>query len=149
MKNNYKYEWNAETGTTTCSIISPLTKNLIIATAQCHSDDFDMSNKLTGEDIAIRRLDIKILQDYVKNWLKPGLAALKQLYYTMKHSSKYSPRGYEAKRLYRQIKIYEEEIEVCQEEIAFQKADLHQLILKKDAFYKSIRNKRKAIKPNV
>ena len=148
MDNKYKYEWNAETGTTTCSIISPLTKNLIIATAQCHSDDFDMLSKLTGECIAARRLDIKVLQDYVKNWLKPGLAVLKQLYYTMKHSSKYSARGYEAKKLYRQIKIYEEEIEECKEAIAIQKADLHQLILKKDAFYKSVRNKRNTIKPN-
>ena len=143
MTVKYNFKWDEDTGVCICYFNSPLNGNYIEAKAICHAEDSDMKNRRTGEGIAASRADIKMVQDYIRNTLKPGLAALKQLYYTMKHSSKYSPRGYEAKKLYKHIRMFEEEIADCKQLIADCKAELSTYLKNKDMAYKIIRKKRK------
>lgn len=88
------------------------------------------------------RACLKVLQ-YQKNCeIKPELKALKQLYFTMKHSTHFNPNSYEAKALYRQIDSHVNELCDVRQQINNIKISLKEYIELKDAFYKEIRKMR-------
>ena len=107
--------------------------------ARCHPDDKDMQSKLTGKTIAEFRATIKYLK-FIKDFeITPQLKSLNQLYYSMNHSKYFDPKSYEAKMLYRQIKILKEDLEAIQEEIQYQKDNLKAYLETKEADHAKIR----------
>lgn len=74
--------------------------------------------------------------------IKPALAALKQLYYSMNLSSQYNPKSYEAKMLWRQIQVKQSELDSVNTIISSNNSSLYQYIAQKEEFYKSIRRHR-------
>ena len=99
-----------------------------IGTAKCHPDDEEHKSEITGTSIAEMRAAIDICQKIKKYEVKPGLAALKHLYGTMKESKKFNPESYEAKRLMKEIKNYENEINDINAQIKVIKQNLQDYI---------------------
>lgn len=81
-----------------------------IGNATCHPDDKDIANERTGMTIAENRAYIHYLQNYKATYLRPALTALTHAYSTMCHSKKFNPYSYEAKRLRKEIKNIQKEI---------------------------------------
>ena len=134
MKREPEFMWNPESGVATC-VIEDNFGRTHVGVAACHPEDHDMMTDKVGCEIAFMRAEIAALQAYVRDDLKPGLAALKQLYYSMKHSTKFSPKSYEAIMLYRQMRIKEEDIAYMKEIINMRKQALKTYIDRKDEFY--------------
>lgn len=135
------FSWEQETGIASCTIRY---KDFIFTGyAMCSPEDEDMKSKLTGQDIAYRRALIKYLIHVRDCELKPAIAALKQYYYTMKHSKYFKENSYEIIRFNKHLKSYEENLQSIKEEILEEKIALQRLILTKDAYYNKIREKRK------
>ena len=136
------YTWNQETGEATYTIYY---KDLTFTgKATCHPDDEDMKSQLMGLTIAERRALISYMSHVLNNELKPKLAAYKQLYYNMKHSKKFNPKGYEAKMIYRQIEIFEDDIFHVRETINSHKFSLREYLRGKEELHQTLREKRKA-----
>ena len=87
-----------------------------VGIAECHPEEKHKS-EITGTSIAELRASIDILQQIKKYEVKPGLAALRHLYGTMKESKHYNPDSYEARRLMKEIKNYEKEVASINEQI--------------------------------
>ena len=86
MRNKPIYRWNDEMGIATCTLIDNMNNKTYIGKAVCHPDDRDFMTDKAGLTIASSRATIKALQSYKNDELKPGLKALNQLYYSIKHS---------------------------------------------------------------
>lgn len=140
MQREPYFDWDAEQGIATCILDDG--KNTFIGMAQCHEDDFDFKSEKTGCEIAERRAFIKALQYHRNNELKPGLDALKQLYYSMKHSKRFNEKSYEARKLFRQIQIKEDDIATVNGLISMERDSLKKLIDDKDKFYQQVRANR-------
>lgn len=138
------YTWDEKTKIATCTIWDKDNKPHT-GTAICHQDDYDMGNERTGCAIAEMKAVINSYKAY-KYKLKNELGALKQLYYSMKHSLKFNPKSYENKMLFRQIKLRENDIDVVEKMIIAEKANLRLYIKDKDHFYKQVRKNRNANK---
>ena len=141
MKREPEFMWNPEAGVATCILEDSEGRNHV-GVAACHPEDRDMMTDKVGCEIALKRAEIEALQSYIRDELKPGLAALKQLYFSMKHSRKFNPKGYEAVMLYRQMRQKEEDIEFIKEMIAVRKQELKFYIDSKDIFYQKTRKGR-------
>ena len=111
--------------------------------AIAHPDDQDFAGELVGCSIAEMRANIALLQYRRDSEILPGLKALKQLYYSMKHSAKFNAKTYESKMLFNQIKIYEEDLELTRKMIENLRENLKTYIDKKDKRYKQLREYRK------
>ena len=142
---NCKIDYNKDTHTATCEIKHG--SALYIGKAYCHSDDTDMENEKTGIEIAYRRALIKSMRAS-KSEEKAIIAALKQTYYSMKHSKKFNERSYENITLQRQIKLHEETLNELNELIEEYTTHLKSYIDDKDKFYKRIRFNRNKAKNN-
>lgn len=140
MKNKRKpiYDWDEETGVATCFLFDK--NNTFIGIALCHSDDEDFKSEKTGLFIAESRARIKMLQHIRNNELKPELAGLKQLYYSINKSKHYNKKSYEAKMLWRQMKNKERDIKILSEIIYKERMYLNNYIQDKDKFYQDINN---------
>ena len=66
-----------------------------IGIAECHPDDYPYISKLTGGIIAEYRAEIDLLKKINNYEIKPGIAALKHVYCTMRHSKRYNEKSYE------------------------------------------------------
>lgn len=139
MINSKNIEFSYENETTTCSI--NYEGYTAIGVAKCHPDDFDMQNNNTGCEIAFRRAVIQLYY-YQKRTIKNRLAALDQLYYSMKHSSHFNKDSYENQMLQRQRYITKMDLITIKEMIVTEKEKLKEYIQKKDDFYVSIRRNR-------
>ena len=139
MKNTPYIEWDDENKVATCVLYY---KNKVFyGMATCHPDDMDFANEYTGEHIAYLRAMIEAL-----NWerdceIKPALAALKQVYYSMNHSKKYNPKSYEAKMLRRQIRSLENELAAVNADLAAERTSLSEYLKAKDRLYTKLRAK--------
>ena len=133
--------FDKETGVSTCVFDSKYGQ--IVGTAQCHPDDKDMCSELTGTTIASMRAERKYLQ-FCKIECKGQLAALKQLYYSMKHSNNFNPKSYESKMLFRQIQFIENDLITIKQMITTNNELLKKYIDDKDEFYTKLRTIRKA-----
>ena len=142
MKNKRKpyYDWDVETGTATCILFDK--NNIFMGTATCHPDDIYFMSEKTGMIIAETRAVIKSLQHLKNNILKPELAGLNQFYYSINHSKHFNKKSYEAKMLWRQIKIKEGEIKETENIISQEREFLRDFIKDKDNFYKSVKKNR-------
>ena len=134
------FNWDADSGIATCELWDA-DGNMHVGTAVCHADDADMMSEKTGLDIARRRAEINAYKAY-KYKLQNELGALKQLYYSMKHSSKFNPKSYENIMLQRQIKLKEEDIATVKDMILGERIKLKIYIAEKDALYKQLRKLR-------
>ena len=105
---NIIYDYDKNSLKSSCII----EKNNIIGVgnAFCHPKDKDIASERTGMHIAEDRAYIHYLQNYKASQLRPALKALKHVYSTMSHSKQFNPYSYEAKRLRKEIKNIEQEI---------------------------------------
>ena len=133
--------FDKETGAATCVFDSKYGN--IVGTAQCHPDDKDMCSELTGTTIAAERANRKYLQ-LCKVECKGQLAALNQLYYSMKHSSNFNPKSYENKMLQRQIRFIEDDLATIKQMLSDSYRSLKKYIDEKEKFYTKLRTLRKA-----
>lgn len=137
MKQKPIFNWDPEEGVASCII--KYKNQTFCGVAMCHKEDQDMMSEKTGMEIAYRRATIDYLK-YVRDMeLKPALKALKQLYYTMKHSTHFNPESYENSKLQRHIRMYEFDLETINELIVNERKNLKDYIDKKDEFYKKTR----------
>lgn len=137
MKQKPIFNWDPEEGVASCII--KYKNQTFCGVAMCHEEDKDMMSEKTGMEIAYRRATIDYLK-YVRDMeLKPALKALKQLYYTMKHSTHFNPKSYENSKLQRHIRMYEFDLETINELIVNERKNLKDYIDKKDEFYKKTR----------
>lgn len=137
MKQEPIFNWDSEEGVASCII--KYKNQTFCGVAMCHEEDKDMMSEKTGMEIAYRRATIDYLK-YVRDMeLKPALKALKQLYYTMKHSTHFNPKSYENSKLQRHIRMYEFDLETINEIIIDERKNLKDYIDKKDEFYKKTR----------
>lgn len=134
------FEWRPQEGIATCTIFDS-DNNSHIGIAECHPDDADMMSEKTGFHIAHQRATIEAYKAYKKK-CSIELKALKQLYYSMKHSKKFNNKSYESIMLYRQMKIKEEDIAAANSLISATKMNLKMFISQKDEFYRIIRQRR-------
>ena len=137
MKQEPIFNWDPEEGVASCII--KYKNQTFCGVAMCHEEDKDMMSEKTGMEIAYSRATIDYLK-YVRDMeLKPALKALKQLYYTMKHSTHFNPKSYENSKLQRHIRMYEFDLETINELIVNERKNLKDYIDKKDEFYKKTR----------
>lgn len=137
MKQEPIFNWDPEEGVASCII--KYKNQTFCGVAMCHEEDKDMMSEKTGMEIAYRRATIDYLK-YIRDMeLKPALKALKQLYYTMKHSTHFNPKSYENSKLQRHIRMYEFDLETINELIVNERKNLKDYIDKKDEFYKKTR----------
>ena len=137
MKQEPIFNWDPEEGVASCII--KYKNQTFCGVAMCHEEDKDMMSEKTGMEIAYRRATIDCLK-YVRDMeLKPAIKALKQLYYTMKHSTHFNPESYENSKLQRHIRMYEFDLETINELIVNERKNLKDYIDKKDEFYKKTR----------
>lgn len=141
MPKEPKYTWNEETGVATCTIYY---KNLeFTGVANCHADDEDMKNKLTGQTIAEARATICYLRHIRDNELIPQLNILNQYYYGMNRSKQFNPESYEVKMLYKKISSIKLDLQETKEEIKNIYEGIGQYIKDKDKVYQHVRDLRK------
>lgn len=141
MKREPEFIWNEQAGIATCVLEDDKGRNHV-GVAACHPEDRDMMTDKVGCEIALRRAEIEALRSYIRDDLKPGLAALNQLYYSIKHSKKFTPKSYESIMLYRQIRQKEEDIALVKEMIEERKSELRFYIDAKEHFYQITRKGR-------
>lgn len=101
-----------------------------------------MKNEKTGLTIAEYRAHIAQAKGIRDNEIKPGLAALKQLKYSINQSKYFDKTSYEYKMLIQQIKNYEQDLIFIKNTIALQKANLNKYMSDKADFYEKIRKNR-------
>ena len=143
------FEWVEELGHTTCVMVDKQ-GHVFIGTATCHPDDADMKSRRTGEEIAYRRARIEHMQ-FIRDEVKLELKALKQLYYSMKHSTHFNPNSYENKMLQRQIHGKTFDLDTIKEMLTTERENLKEMLQEKDKFYNQVRtyrNKAKTIQQN-
>jgi hypothetical protein len=107
MRTNF--DWQPEYGLATCTLTTKKGK-VIEGNALCHPDDSIVQSEYVGCDLAELRALGNYLVEVRDNELKPGLAALKQYYYSINQSKRFNPNSYEARMLKRQICRLEAEI---------------------------------------
>lgn len=139
MKPEFKY--CTESGISECKIQNNY--GTFIGTANCHPDDFDMNSEKVGCEIAYRRAIINFLKYEKNSIIKPSLKALKQLYYSMKHSKHFNPTSYENKMLQRQIQNWEYDLNTVNNMIATEQKFLKDYIEFKENLYQKLRKQRK------
>ena len=145
LNNAPTFYWDEETGMASC-VMSDGHKTYI-GTARCHEEDADMKSEKTGCEIALYRAKIKVLKEY-RDELKIALQALKQLYYSMAHSTHFNEKSYENKMLQRHIKRTTFDLATAKEMIATEEQSLKTYLTEKDKFYAKIRNIRAKGKTN-
>ena len=134
------FNYDKETGCSTCVIETKYGK--FSGTACCHPDDMDMASEKVGCEIAYSRAAIDSLKYERDNIIKPSLKALKQLYYSMRHSKKFNPKSYENKMLKRQIENWEMDLNNINTMIKSEKDWVRDYINTKEILYTNIRNNR-------
>lgn len=140
------YDWNEKTGQAVCTIIDK--GKIYQGFAWCREEDKDMMNSKTGLTIAEYRAHIAQAKGIRDNEIKPGLAALKQMKYSINQSKYFNENSYEYRMLEQQIKNYEQDLIFIKNTIALQKAKLKQYMNYKTEFYARVRRNREKAKNN-
>ena len=128
-----KYTWNEEAGIAICEIT--VGDKIFVGDAFCAEEDEDMKSEKVGLEIAEKRAFLDFFKHCRDNEIKPKLAVLNQLYYSMKDSKKFNPQSYEAKMLKRQIHIQEDSLRGIKELIRTYRYDIKRLIDSKEELY--------------
>lgn len=135
-------QFSFENSVAKCTLYSKYGK--FTGVAKCHPDDFDMESEKVGCEIAYTRAAIDSLKYERDCIIKPSLKALRQLYYSMKHSKKFNPKSYETKMLRRQIQNWEFDLATVNNMIATERKILKDYIDTKEILYQGIRKRREA-----
>lgn len=135
-----QFDWIEEHGIMTCTLTDG--KHEFVGSAKCAPEDIDMKSEKTGYKIALLRAEMAYFRYIRDNEIKPGLKALNQVYYTMKHSSHFNEKSYEYKMLRRQINFYEDDLILIKNMIAEKYLELTAYLKAKNKFYKIIRETR-------
>lgn len=138
------YEYNDAIGLSVCTIYD--NGKMYQGFAWCSKEDQDMKSEKTGLTIAEYRAHIAQAKGIRDNEIKPGLAALKKMKYSINQSKYFNENSYEYRMLEQQIKNYEKDLIFIKNTIALQKANLKKYINNKAEFYKQIRENRKKAK---
>ena len=146
MRHEPIFKWDPDTGTATCILTDG--HNIFVGIATCSPEDQDMMNEKTGCHIAQFRAEIDYLIHIRDNELKPKLAALKQLYFSINKSSHFNEKSYETKMLRRQIYLINSDLNAVKEELTQVKEDLKFYLQEKENFYKKVRENRLKVKNN-
>lgn len=146
MKFDPTFTWEPDNGLATCILTDG--NEVYCGYANCHPDDFDMMSQLTGQEIAYRRARIEYFVSVRDHELKPALKALKHVYGTMTHSTKFDPKSYATIALLREIRNLENDLTAIKEEIIEERVALKRYIITKDEYYKQIRARRNKGKIN-
>lgn len=147
MKNHGPlFKWDPETGVASCILIDG--ENIFIGTATCAPEDRDMMSEKVGYHIAQYRAQISYLKHVRDNVLKPRLAALKQLYFSINQSKDFNDKSYETKMLRRQIYLTDSDLTIIKEDLAELKLELKTYLEEKAKFYKKVRENRNKGKNN-
>ena len=107
-----------------------------IGIAKCHPDDYPYISKLTGGIIAEYRAEIDLLKKINNYEIKPGIAALKHVYCTMRHSKRYNEKNYEAIRLKKELAHLMDELEENKKAIQDIHNNLNKYLEDKDKLHK-------------
>lgn len=110
MKNCISTSWDEKSGVALFTI--QYKNECFTGTATCCEEDKEFKSEIFGEALAEIRATRKYFAFIRDNEKIPELKALNQLYYSMKHSSQFNPKSYEAKMLFRQIKQREEDLKI-------------------------------------
>lgn len=143
-KDKVNFEYNQDLGIAICYIEEY--GEIFIGTAACHPDDKDVMSKFTGCEIANCRAYIELLRYEKKSILEPQLKALKQLFYSINKSKKFNKESYEARAIWRQIRLKEAEIADIKAEIIDEKQYLKEYIEKKEELHQRLRAQRNKVK---
>lgn len=140
MKNKQKnyVDYDAETMIASAIIYTPKGK-VFVGTAQCHPDDADFANALTGEEIAFRRASIKMLEDVRDNELKPAIEALNSYLYSINKGQYFDKKNPMVKILYHNINIRQEELSMINDMIKEEKKQLKDYLAAKEQLYEKLR----------
>ena len=138
-KQRSNFYWDGERGICRCTIT--VSDGKYVGYAYVHPLDADMMSEKVGQEIAYNRAIISMLKGE-KRKLKLELRGLNSLYYSMKHSPHFNQKSYEAKMLYRQIKMRNDDIETIDEMVQDIQDFLTNYINKKDELYQHIRTNR-------
>lgn len=134
MNNNITIFCDELNNTTICNI--EYDGRTFTGTAKCHPDDVTFFSERTGGFIAEVRANIKLLK-YKRNYeIIPAYKALKRLHANMSSSTHYDKHSYEARMLYKELKKYENEIDMINADIQSEKQYLKDYINNKDLMYK-------------
>lgn len=131
------HEWDPEAGAAYCII--EYNNQKLGGYASCHPDDLQFLSPLTGGYIAECRADIKYYQHIKNNELYPQIKALKHLLSIIKQNKNYNANSMEVKKLYKEIKIKEKELESVKENIKEIKQQLSNYLETKEKLHKKIR----------
>jgi hypothetical protein len=137
-----EYYWDEETGVAGC-ILTDSNDKTYTGTAFCAEEDQDMKSEKTGCTIAAYRAEIDYYKSMRDNEIKPGLKALRQLYYSINTSKNFDEKSYCARMLKRQIRQYETDLAVVNDLLASAKQDLKTFLADKEKAYSSFRRMRK------
>ena len=140
MKKKKEPKFTYKDNYTKCEVIDDKYGRKYIGEAYCHPNDADFQSLITGSTIAEMRALINTMVAY-KNDLRIKLEALHQLYYSMNQSKKFNKESYEAKMLFRQIKLLKQDLSAAKEQIELYKQDLSTYMEDKDNVYKYLRQK--------
>ena len=99
------YNWDEERGWARYEIEDK--GHVFIGHAKCHPDDITYKNERIGIEIAEVRARLEALRWIRDNEVIPAYKAFKHLHSTMITSKQYNKHSYEARMLWRQIKLYE------------------------------------------
>lgn len=141
------FSYDKETGATLC-ILTDTKQHEFIGVAQCHPDDIDMQNQMTGCEIAFRRAYIKYLKAVRDMEIVPQLNILKHMYTCMEQAADFNPKDNNARLMRRSIENYAAAADVIRENIRNNRNDLYKYMTEKGKLYQSIREKRNADKLN-
>lgn len=129
-----------ENGHSTC-IVEDAMGRKIIGEAWCSPEDKDFESVLMGSTIAEMRAQIAAAKMY-RDDLKIKLSALNQLLYSINQSQYFDPHSYQAKMLYRQIRLIKDDLDIAKHQLAVLKLDLYEYINDKDALHQKLRKRR-------
>lgn len=141
MKSNRpKFEYDKETGLSVCTLT--IDGKLFTGIAQCHPEDMDMESEKVGCEIAYHRAIIEALRHRRDNEIKPSIKALKQLYYSTKHSKKFDKYSYETRMLWGQIHNWQCDLITVNQMIDTERKFISSYIHTKEELYRNIRMNR-------
>lgn len=136
-----RFMYDEEKALATAIIYTPKGK-VFVGTAQCHPNDMDFANALTGQEIAYRRASIKFLTDVRDNELKPELKALNSYLYSINKGKYFDKKNPMVKILYHNINQRKEEISMVDEMIKTERQQLIDYLDSKDKLYQRLRKSR-------
>lgn len=110
-----------------------------VGIAECHPEDMPFKSPLTGGTIAQYRAEIDLISCINRYEIKPGIAALKHLYCTMRHSKHFNEKSYEAIRLKKELAHLMDELEENKLFIKQLRKELNNYIDNKNQLYNKLR----------